>query len=339
MSAMRTARKGKGSRANPRPSSPAAPRKASTSKRTAAAKRPAAGRKTATPRRGGPALGRGARPTVRITRPKSTIPARIEPAREQDALRKSLSRAREEIAALKTKAEEVRQQTEKSLAEAQKGQGELKAKNKALAAKNLELEEYRKKAEGRIRELEARGKELESRPAPAKLEERPGAVTSKGQPLTLLGPELKAGDRAPDFKVADNSFQPAGLEKFRGKVKIISSVSSLDTSLCSSETHRFNEEAAKLPENVAVLTISMDLPFAQKRWCAAEGVERVQILSDYRDRSFGLSYGVLIKESKLLARAVFVVDDGDTIRYIERVPDIGQEPDYGRILEAVRGLL
>ncbi|MBI4496140.1 MAG: thiol peroxidase [Deltaproteobacteria bacterium] len=171
------------------------------------------------------------------------------------------------------------------------------------------------------------------------MEERPGAVTSKGQPLTLLGPELKAGDRAPDFKVADNSFQPAGLEKFRGKVKIISSVSSLDTSLCSSETHRFNEEAAKLPENVAVLTISMDLPFAQKRWCAAEGVERVQILSDYRDRSFGLSYGVLIKESKLLARAVFVVDDGDTIRYIERVPDIGQEPDYGRILEAVRGLL
>jgi thiol peroxidase len=104
------------------------------------------------------------------------------------------------------------------------------------------------------------------------------------------------------------------------------------------ETRRFNQEVDKLPQNVAILTISMDLPFAQARWCAAEGIEKVKTFSDYRDRSFGLAYGVLIKERKLLARAVFIVDDQDIVRYAELVPDIAQEPDYDRVLNAVRAL-
>jgi thiol peroxidase len=157
--------------------------------------------------------------------------------------------------------------------------------------------------------------------------------------MTLLGAEVKVGDKAPDFKAADNGMQPATLDSFRGKVKIISSVPSLDTPVCDMETRRFNQEAGKMPDNVVVLTVSMDLPFAQKRWCAAAGVEKVKTLSDFKDRSFGPAYGVLIKELQLLARAVFIVDDQDVVRYVEIVPEIAKEPDYDRVLSAVKALV
>ena len=170
------------------------------------------------------------------------------------------------------------------------------------------------------------------------MQERTGLVTFKGNPMTLLGPEIKAGDRAPEFQVVDAGLAPVSLADFRGKVKIISAVPSLDTPVCDAETRRFNEEAAKLPGNVVVLTISLDLPFAQKRWCGAAGIDRVRVLSDYRDRSFGTAYGVLIKELMLLSRSIFVVDGGDTVRYVQHVGEVAQEPDYAAVMEAVKGL-
>ena len=170
------------------------------------------------------------------------------------------------------------------------------------------------------------------------MQERTGIVTSKGKPVTLLGPEIRVGDPAPDFTVVDTSLSPVTLGDFREKVKVISSVPSLDTAVCDVETRRFNQEAASLGENVVVLTISLDLPFAQKRWCAAAGVDRVKVLSDYQDRSFASAYGVLIRESKLLSRSIFVVDGKDVVRYVQHVPEIGQEPDYGAVLAAVKGL-
>ena len=170
------------------------------------------------------------------------------------------------------------------------------------------------------------------------MQERTGIVTSKGKPVTLLGPEIRVGDPAPDFTVVDTSLSPVTLGDFRGKVKVISAVPSLDTAVCDVETRRFNQEAASLGENVVVLTISLDLPFAQKRWCAAAGVDRVKVLSDYQDRSFASAYGVLIRESKLLSRSIFVVDGKEVVRYVQHVPEIGQEPDYGAVLAAVKGL-
>ena len=171
------------------------------------------------------------------------------------------------------------------------------------------------------------------------LEERKGIITFKGNPMTLLGPELQAGDRAPDFSVVDNGLAPVTLVSFSGKIKVISAVPSLDTPVCDMETRRFNQEAADLPEGVVVLTISLDLPFAQKRWCGAAGIDRVTTLSDYQERSFGQNYGVLIKELKLLSRSIFVIDRNDTIRYIQHVPEVTHEPDYAAVLAAVRGLL
>ncbi len=164
-------------------------------------------------------------------------------------------------------------------------------------------------------------------------------ITFKGNPMTLVGPELKVGDAAPDFSVVDNALAPVNLATYQGKVKIISAVPSLDTPVCDTETRRFNREAAELPGGVAVLTISLDLPFAQKRWCGAAGIDRVVTLSDYRDRSFGLAYGVLIDELKLLSRSIFVVDQGNVIRYIQHVPEVTQEPDYGAVLAAARQLV
>ena len=171
------------------------------------------------------------------------------------------------------------------------------------------------------------------------MQERPGIVTMKGNPITLIGTELNVGDQAPDFVAIDNNLNPVGLDAFRGKVCIISSVPSLDTPVCDMETRRFNDEASRLGDNVVVLTISMDLPFAQKRWCGAAGVDRVQTLSDHRDGSFGLAYGVLIKDLRLLARAVFVVDQQGAIRYQELVDEIADEPEYDSVLGAVRDLL
>lgn len=171
------------------------------------------------------------------------------------------------------------------------------------------------------------------------MKERPGVVTMKGNPLTLLGGEVKVGDAAPDFAGLASDLSPVSLSSFRGKVSVILSVPSLDTPVCDIETRRFNEEAGRLGSDVAVLTISMDLPFAQKRWCGAAGVERVQTLSDHRDASFGTSYGVLIKELRLLARAVFVVDREGTVRYTELVKEVTNEPSYDAALDAVRRLL
>ena len=168
---------------------------------------------------------------------------------------------------------------------------------------------------------------------------RKGVVTFKGNPVTLVGPELKVGDRAPEFAVVDTSLTPVNLATYGGKVRVISAVPSLDTPVCDTETRRFNQEAATLPGDVAVLTVSLDLPFAQKRWCGAAGIDRVTTLSDYRDRSFALAYGVLIDELKLLARTIFVIDADDTIRYIQRVPEVTHEPDYAAVMAAVRALL
>lgn len=171
------------------------------------------------------------------------------------------------------------------------------------------------------------------------MKERTGIVTMKGNPLTLLGNEVKVGDAVPDFEVLSNDLSPVTSSSFRGKVCIVSSVPSLDTPVCDTETRRFNEEAGRLSADVAVLIISMDLPFAQKRWCGAAGVTRVQTLSDHRDASFGTSHGVLIKELRLLARAVFVVDRNGIVQYVQLVKEITQEPDYDAVLTAVSKLV
>ena len=167
------------------------------------------------------------------------------------------------------------------------------------------------------------------------MEERAGIITMKGNPLTLVGKELKVGDPAPDFEVLDNNLTPVRLTSFKGKVCVVCSVPSLDTPVCDMETRRFNEEAGKLGTDVRILTISMDLPFAQKRWCGAAGVDKVVTLSDHRDASFGAAYGVLIKELRLLGRAVFVLDRKGTVRYIQIVKEVTDEPDYDAVLEAV----
>lgn len=166
--------------------------------------------------------------------------------------------------------------------------------------------------------------------------ERTGLVTMKGNPLTLQGEVIKVGDKAPDFEVVGNDLSPVKFSSFRGKACVISSVPSLDTPVCDMETRKFNDAAGKLGDDVVVLTISMDLPFAQSRWCGAAGVDKVVTLSDYREANFGLAYGVLIKELRLLARAVFVVDRGGMVRYVELVKEIANEPDYDAALNALR---
>ncbi|HDQ99408.1 MAG TPA: thiol peroxidase [candidate division WOR-3 bacterium] len=168
--------------------------------------------------------------------------------------------------------------------------------------------------------------------------ERSGLVTVGGKPVTLLGPELKVGDKAPDATLTANDLSAVKLSDHSGKVLIVSSVPSLDTAVCDVETRRFNTEAAGLGDGVRVLTVSMDLPFAQKRWCGAAGVERVLTLSDHREAEFGLAWGVLMKGSRLLARAVFVVDREGVIRYIELVGEVGREPDYEAALAVAREL-
>jgi len=170
------------------------------------------------------------------------------------------------------------------------------------------------------------------------MEERSGIITMKGNPLTLVGKALKVGDAAPDFEVLDNDLAPVNFDSFRGKVCVVSSVPSLDTPVCDMETRRFNEEAGNLGPDIRVLTISMDLPFAQKRWCGAAGVDKVVTLSDHRGASFGMAYGVLIKELRLLARAVFVIDVTGIIRHIEIVKELTEEPDYEAVLKAAKAV-
>lgn len=171
------------------------------------------------------------------------------------------------------------------------------------------------------------------------MKERVGVITRRGNPLTLMGDELRVGDAAPEFVVLDNDLSPVTLSSFRGKVCIISSVPSLDTPVCDMETRRFNEEAGKLGDEVVILTISMDLPFAQKRWCGLAGVDKVTTLSDHREAAFGKAYGVLIKELRLLARAVFVVDREGRIQYIQLVKELTEEPNYKAVLDAVKKLV
>lgn len=170
-------------------------------------------------------------------------------------------------------------------------------------------------------------------------QKKTGVITFKGNPMTLLGPELKIGAAAPQFKVVDNGLQPVTLADSQGQVRLITVVPSLDTPVCDTMTRKFNEEAAKLPENVVVYTVSLDLPFAQKRWCGNAGIEKVKTLSDYQERSFGLNYGLLIDELKLLARAVLVIDQKGTIAYQEIVKEVTAEPDYNAALAAARALL
>jgi len=165
--------------------------------------------------------------------------------------------------------------------------------------------------------------------------ERPGATTLKGDPLTLIGPELKAGDKAPDFNLVDNSLKNVTLADTGNNVRILSIVPSLDTPVCDAQTKRFNEETAKLP-GVDILSISMDLPFAQKRWCGAFGVDKVKMLSDHRDGSFGSNYGTLIKELRIESRAIFVLDRNNTIRHAEYVKEVAEHPNYDAALSAAR---
>ena len=170
------------------------------------------------------------------------------------------------------------------------------------------------------------------------MKERAGLITMMGGPLTLLGQELKVGDVAPDVEILNNDLAPVKLSSFKGKIVVLCSVPSLDTPVCDMETRRFNEEASGLGDDVVVLTVSMDLPFAQKRWCGAAGVDRVTTLSDHRDAAFGTAYGVLIKELRLLARAIFVVDREGVLQYIQLVEEVTKEPDYQAVLEAVNKL-
>jgi thiol peroxidase len=161
----------------------------------------------------------------------------------------------------------------------------------------------------------------------------------KGNPLPLEGNEIKAGDRAPDCTLAANDLSPVKISSYRGKVCVIVTVPSLDTPVCDTEVRRFNQEASGLGKDVAVLTVSMDLPFAQARWCGAAGVDRVRTLSDYRSAEFGKAYGVLISPLRLLARAVYVLDKEGTVRYTQVVPEITSEPDYASAIAAVKKLV
>jgi len=170
-------------------------------------------------------------------------------------------------------------------------------------------------------------------------QERTNVATFKGNPLTLVGPELKVGDQAPDFQLAKSLVETASLQDYAGKVKLISVVPSIDTGVCDAQTRRFNEEASKLGEGVVVLTVSADLPFAQARWCGAAGVDRVVMLSDYKDNSFGKAYGVLIKEFQLDMRSIFVLDSNNKIAYIEVLKEMTEHPDYEAAVNAVKALI
>lgn len=169
---------------------------------------------------------------------------------------------------------------------------------------------------------------------------RAGLIQFKGKDATVIGEDLRPGDPAPEFVVQTQDWEPfQGLAQTAGKVRIIAAVPSLDTEVCDRETRRFNQEAAALGEDIVILVISMDLPFAQKRWCGAAGVDRVLVLSDHMQADFGVKYGCLIEEARLLRRAVFVVDRNDRIVYAAYMPALGVEPDYAAVLEAAKAAL
>ncbi|MDZ7814854.1 MAG: thiol peroxidase [Planctomycetota bacterium] len=170
------------------------------------------------------------------------------------------------------------------------------------------------------------------------MSERSQTVYMNGNPLTLRGNKVEIGDKAPDFTVLANDLSPKKLSAFSGKKVVLTSVPSLDTGVCSTMTNRFNAEASKLDDDTVVLTISNDLPFAQARWCGAEGVEDVHVFSDYKDVDFGKKYGMLIDELRLLGRAIFVIDKDGVLRYKQVVEEITDEPDYDEALKAVKKL-
>ncbi|MBP1964801.1 thiol peroxidase [Paenibacillus aceris] len=171
------------------------------------------------------------------------------------------------------------------------------------------------------------------------LQERTGVATVGGNPVTLLGPEIKVGDQAPDFKVNKDLMTEVSLSDFEGKVKLISVVPSVDTGTCDAQTRRFNVEADKLGDDVVILTISVDLPFAQSRFCGAAGIDKVITLSDYKNRAFGQAYGVLIKEIQLDQRAVFILDTNNTVRYVEYLTEMKEHPNYDAALQALKELV
>jgi len=160
-------------------------------------------------------------------------------------------------------------------------------------------------------------------------------ITFNKEPVTLVGTEINVGNQAPDFTVLSNDLEEVSLRDYKGKVKLVSVVPSIDTGVCSEQTKRFNEEADKI-DNVNILTISMDLPFAQTRWCAANGVKNIATLSDHRSADFGEKYGALIKELRLLTRAIFVIDSNDKVAYVEYVREVTDHPDYDQALEAAK---
>lgn len=171
---------------------------------------------------------------------------------------------------------------------------------------------------------------------PTLTQEHPGVVTMKGNPVTLIGEEIKVGQPAPDAVLVANDLSEVKISSFKGKKLIIAAVPSLDTGVCDMETRKFNAEAANLGPEVVILTISTDLPFAQKRWCGAAGVTQVKTFSDHRDAEFGRAYGILIKGLRLLARSVFVVDPKGVVQYKEIVKEITTEPNYSAAIEAVK---
>ncbi len=171
------------------------------------------------------------------------------------------------------------------------------------------------------------------------VQERTGVATVGGNPVTLLGPEIKVGDQAPDFKVNKDLMTEVSLSDYAGKVKLISVVPSVDTGTCDAQTRRFNVEADKLGDNVAILTISVDLPFALSRFCGAAGIDKVVTLSDYKNRAFGQAYGVLIKEIQLDQRAIFILDENNTVRYVEYLTEMKEHPNYDAALEALKELV
>ncbi len=169
--------------------------------------------------------------------------------------------------------------------------------------------------------------------------ERPGDVTFKGNPLTVMGDKLKVGDKAPKFQLLANNLSLVTLADSAGKIRVLSVVPSLDTGICDAQTRRMNEEISKLGKQVIGYAISVDLPFAQSRWCGAAGIERVQTLSDHLTMSFGDTYGTHIKELRLEQRAIFIVDANDTIRYVEYVPEVAQHPNYETALAALKKIV
>ena len=171
------------------------------------------------------------------------------------------------------------------------------------------------------------------------MEERKGIITMKGKPLSLLGPDIKVGDKVPDFTVLNGELLDVKLRDFSGKTKVISVTPSLDTPVCDLQARRFNHEAASLPADVVVLNISMDLPFAISRFCSVAAIDRVKALSDHRDASFGTTYGVLIKELRLLARSIFIIDKDNILRYKEIVPEQSDHPNYEKVLEALNKII